>query len=180
MSCLFDSLSSFTPGLTSQSLRDNICDFLEENPTINGLTAQEIVQKSNRNNSLLEYVAQMRKPTTWGGAVEIKAFCDLRNTPVTVIAEKSGRRIEFIPESTKHPVVFITWNGNHFTPGYAKNSQVSHLPSAANRPVMSRPAIPTRVPTVAQRTQQHAARYQYQRQHNENFATTIIRALGFK
>ena len=77
MSCLFDSLSSFLKFNDSYKLRQEICDYIENNPTIlDGMDTNEIT-KIVSNMNLETYIRNMRNSNEWGGALEIKAFCEI-------------------------------------------------------------------------------------------------------
>lgn len=67
--------------------------------------------------TLREYVAKMRSPSTWGGALEIAAFIRLYNMNVEVvnIRDKNSKPIEFVVlGNTKK--VRISWDGGHYEP----------------------------------------------------------------
>lgn len=67
----------------------------------------------------LKYIASMRQSSTWGGAIEIQAACNIWNLRIIVknIRNKSTSNIEFIP-SHKNPIktIYISWNGGHYEP----------------------------------------------------------------
>ena len=111
MSCLYDSLSKYVD-IGSQDLRAKICDYLDRDPDIAGCTAQQIVEWQ-ANMSLDRYTALMRT-NAWGGAIEIKAFCDIYETNVRVQIPDS-REIEFISQKKTDRMVCIKWTGNHFS-----------------------------------------------------------------
>lgn len=111
MSCLYDSLSHYVD-IGSQELRTKICDYLDSDPDIAGSTAEEIVAWQT-NMSLDKYSALMRT-NAWGGAIEIKAFCDIYQTNVRVQVPNS-REIEFISHKKTDRWVCIKWTGNHFS-----------------------------------------------------------------
>jgi hypothetical protein len=139
MSCLFDSLASvlsYGPAGSSR-LRAMICDYLNKNPNISGLSASDAIFAAH-NKSLDEYVMAMRKTSTWGGAIEIKALCDILSISVTVLVLSSRRYIEFLPMNVSKKHVHIHWNGGHYTPSTASVDLKLQNP---------------RVPTVAQRQQ---------------------------
>ena len=78
MSCLFDSLSYFTLNDNGHSLRQKITAYINEDPIL--------IQPNTRLSNILQiqdvgfqnYVNSMRSANTWGGAIEIKAFCETR------------------------------------------------------------------------------------------------------
>lgn len=119
MSCLFQSLSSFITHHDYIKLRQDICDFLLENPKlIEGMDMKTILDLDGL--TLENYTSHMRSNSTWGGAIEIKAFCELYKVNILV---KNIRRtdeekdIQFIcaSEETDKWIV-ISWNGGHFEP----------------------------------------------------------------
>ena len=111
MSCLFDSLCSFA-GVGSRALREQICSFLLQNPQIaEGISISEAV-KWLYDQSLPDYVSQMENHSTWGGAIEIKAFCEMFRRNVVVVA--GGAEIEFVSTNAEHSPIRINWSGCHF------------------------------------------------------------------
>lgn len=121
MSCLFDSLSAFTPNFSSRELRLRIVEYLKTNPrnmmddvetTFADIMAwmQEDVDK---------YCESMSNDATWGGAIEIRAFVNLFRTNVTVHTthpQAPKRTIEFKCSVSTPNAVNILWTGNHFVP----------------------------------------------------------------
>lgn len=114
MSCLFHSLSYFLP-YNSNDLRENICNYLQENkPIIEGLDTKMILDMERKN-----YIHHMRNTSTWGGAIEIQVACNLYNVKIIVkdIRHQQGKNIEFIPLHKKMEKEFcMTWNGGHYEP----------------------------------------------------------------
>jgi hypothetical protein len=126
MSCLFNSLSKFTPGVSSSELRQKICDFLlqdnlEQYNIPNVCSSESNIKPSDvaklEGLSLEKYVAKMRSPSTWGGALEIAAFIRLYNKNVEVvnIRDKNNKPIEFVVSGNTTKVM-ISWNGGHYEP----------------------------------------------------------------
>lgn len=122
MSCLFRSLSAFVDGDNEATLRSKIVDYLMHNPELQeGMTAEEVIQFEGGGQSFAMYLGRMRRGMTWGGAVEIKAFCDMHKTKVCVHIRR-GRRsdhpeFEFVPQTGQYDfVAHILWTGNHFEP----------------------------------------------------------------
>lgn len=126
MSCLFNSLSHFIPENSTQ-LRNKICDYLMTNPTLmDNLSAMETI-KFDSNMSLQQYVNRMRKTSTWGGAIEIRAFCNIykRNVVVRNIRRRENTKIHFVNEDMRDKLnvngndettYHITWSGGHYEP----------------------------------------------------------------
>ena len=116
MSCLFNSLSYFIDG-NSYDIRQKICDYLTENkPIIDGLDTKFILDLENPN-----YVQHMRNTSTWGGAIEIQAACNVWKTKITVIDIRNSNRneIEFVPltsEPSENKTIYIEWSGGHYEP----------------------------------------------------------------
>lgn len=114
MSCLFDSLSHFIEG-TSDEIRNIICNYLEENkPIIDGIDTKFILSLDNDN-----YINNMRHSSTWGGAVEIQAACNIWKTRIIVINKRTNKNtyIEFLPVNNSYKyTINLEWNGSHYEP----------------------------------------------------------------
>ena len=123
MSCLFNSLEYFL-NIKSSEIRSKICDFLENNNKIfDGIDTKDLLEIESDN-----YVKKMRKNSTWGGAIEIKAACNIWNLEIIVCNIRNGDRndsqIEFIPNNGLNSLtkkIYITWNGFHYEP--VRNNQ---------------------------------------------------------
>jgi hypothetical protein len=67
-----------------------------------------------------DYVRNMRNTSTWGGGIEIKAFCEIYNVGVVVRIKHTGRDVVFKPSSMENATVLnavvIEWTGNHYEP----------------------------------------------------------------
>jgi hypothetical protein len=116
MSCLFQSLSShFREPISASAIRAAICNFLKTNPVLfDNLRVADALPEGT---SLDVYVNTMRLDETWGGAIEIKAFCELFGVPVHVLHTMNGRVIEFAPSSGRRSgVVHLNFNGGHYEP----------------------------------------------------------------
>lgn len=89
---------------------------------MSGLDLKTIMETENI--SIEDYVRQMRSNATWGGAIEIKAFCDMYKVNVLVKNIRNENRDPNIPDSIEflcndtniNRWVEITWNGGHFEP----------------------------------------------------------------
>ena len=125
MSCLFNSLSYFVSENSSE-LRQKICDYLETNPNLmDNMKASQVIYFENGQN-LKDYINNMRSISTWGGAIEIKCFCNIYNKNVFVrnIRDHTSSIIEFIinPKIIKNRFncdeknFHITWSGGHYEP----------------------------------------------------------------
>ena len=121
MSCLFESLSKFiiknNTSISPKLCRELICDKLESNYEIfEDLTIETIIKLSD-SFDIKDYINEMRKPSTWGGGLEIKAFCDIFKVFVVVVHR--NRYIEFRPDSyDKAVTIYINYNdsANHYEP----------------------------------------------------------------
>ena len=112
MSCLFNSISYFM-NINQNELRQHVCNYLEQNkPIINGLDTKLILSFDGEN-----YIDKMRMNSTWGGAIEISAICNLCNVKIIVKNLQDNKLIEFIPlDNTFNNIIYISWNGVHFEP----------------------------------------------------------------
>lgn len=121
MSCLFRSLSFYLKEMNEMQLRENICNFLQLNPTMMDCMKLEDILKIE-GTELQHYVQGMRSEHTWGGAIEIKAFCELFKVAVEVAVYQNEKTILFQPSVPTNLVVRIEWTGNHFEPKPYSNS----------------------------------------------------------
>jgi hypothetical protein len=118
MSCLFNSLSYFLDNMNGKQLRRIIVDNMSRDPIIiePKLKVSDIIKHEFRNMTLTNYIKKMSLSSEWGGAVEIKVFCELFHYKVNVIVLRTRKTIEFIPENNVKREVTITWNGSHYEP----------------------------------------------------------------
>lgn len=116
MSCLFVSFSHFVKE-SPEVIRNKICDYLATNPKILDEIDAETVIGWENNDKLCSYVERMRKSYTWGGSIEVVAFCHIYNLNVDVlnIRNKENKTIQFIHKK-ENPTITITWNGGHYEP----------------------------------------------------------------
>jgi len=113
MSCLFDSISYFLK-IESSKIRDQVCNYLEDNNTIiDGLETKMVLNMEDSN-----YISKMRSTTTWGGSNEILAACNIWKIKINVYLHNSGnKKIEFIPLNGSYiKIANIVWFGNHYEP----------------------------------------------------------------
>ena len=113
MSCLFDSLSYYLPG-NSISIRTKICDYLKQNnKIIDGMNTRDILNMETSN-----YITNMRKQSTWGGAIEIQCACNIWKLRVLVEDKRHKKKhnvIEFIPiNNTYNKTIHLKWSGGHY------------------------------------------------------------------
>ena len=84
-----------------------------------------VINENHDNNSKL-YISSMRKPNTWGGAIEIQAACNIWNYRIIVlnyrdftsnIQNNIENTIEFVPLHGRiDKTIRIEWNGGHYEP----------------------------------------------------------------
>jgi len=114
MSCLFNSMSHFIPQ-DSNTIRQTICDYLQNNNNIiDGLSTSTILELENNN-----YIQRMRSMSTWGGAIEIQAACNIWSLRIIVNNRRDNphTKIEFIPISSKFDnTIELEWTGGHYEP----------------------------------------------------------------
>ena len=119
MSCLFNTLSRFID-IDSPSLRHNICNYLQNNPKLyDDIKAEDAIMWSNEGyQNIHDYISAMRSSSTWGGAIEIKCFCNMYNMKVVVHGQRNTIKnevVEFLPEiTTTTTEIHINWNGGHY------------------------------------------------------------------
>jgi hypothetical protein len=81
------------------------------------MSLADIVALEDVSYSKDDYVRRMRNTSTWGGAIEIKAFCDLFGANVEVRVRSTQESIHFQPsQSVSTMNVRIEWQGHHFEP----------------------------------------------------------------
>jgi hypothetical protein len=116
MSCLFNSLSNFI-NLDSYNIRQKICNYLENNqPIIEGIDTDLILSLDSSKD---DYINNMRSTSTWGGAIEIQAACNLWSLRIIIINIRNlpNTQIEFLPLSNNYThTIKISWNGYHYEP----------------------------------------------------------------
>jgi hypothetical protein len=131
MSCLFNSLGKLT-NQDPDALRNQICNYIARNPQlIEGVNSDDIVQWESGLN-LDRYVFEMRKSSTWGGAIELKAFADLFGISVHVVdvRDHPSRVIKIEPsQTTTHSChLVLNWSGNHYSPSAASRHYTPRKP----------------------------------------------------
>ena len=117
MSCLFDTLCTHV-SLSSSELRNNICNYLTDNPKMFDDTRAEdyVMWNDEGYGNLEQYIRRMRNSGSWGGAIEIKAFCNMYNKHINVYDNRGkGNVINFVDDERKNrKVININWNGGHY------------------------------------------------------------------
>lgn len=119
MSCLFNSFSALI-GEPAQAIRGRICDFLATDPALMDDLSASLVIAIESGKQLAPYVQTMRSSSTWGGAIEIRAFVQLWKRPVKVYVIRTRRWIEFpytgSAGAVAGPECKISWTGGHYEP----------------------------------------------------------------
>ncbi len=127
MSCLFNSMQHFIAprlGKNSAQIRAEICDYLAaDRPLIDGIATAQILAMDGRG-SAAEYVAHMRSTSTWGGAIEIQAACNLWKSRIVVhdLRDRGKRAsIEFVScdaaiSGATELTMELEWTGGHYEP----------------------------------------------------------------
>ena len=122
MSCLFDSLASYIENMDASRIRQLITEYLARDPIVfpdldagEGRVSQWL-RFEDPQYSLQTYVDAMAQPSTWGGAIEIRAFCELFNARVMVYLYQTQHTIEFRPHHVTDDTVslWIGYTGDHF------------------------------------------------------------------
>lgn len=129
MSCLFDSIASYTRNCTSRALRQMVADYLSENPLFWGdMRFNEVFALFEPYDvhfcgSVEDYIERMRHESTWGGALEIQCICNMFQIgvrvhtglplPIEFFPASSGRTPARDTDQVLH-VLDISWNGCHF------------------------------------------------------------------
>lgn len=114
MSCLFNSLARFVADINGESLRKNICDYISTNPKLmSDDTDIATIIFAETGLAADTYTGLMRNPSTFGGAIEIRAFTKLYNLNVCVKSVPNNKTIEFI-ENPDYAWCVLEWTGNHY------------------------------------------------------------------
>jgi hypothetical protein len=117
MSCLFNSLHFFIPCLTPRQIRNSICDYLEQNePIIDGIDTAVLLSLDGSSD---QYISSMRSTSTWGGAIEIQAACNIWRTVIIVQNRRGSDNddIEFLPvKGIAQSSIVVKWTGGHYEP----------------------------------------------------------------
>lgn len=115
MSCLFNSLGRIL-SMDTDKCRQSICNYLESGqPIIDGMKTEDILRLDRSN-----YISKMRQSSTWGGAIEIQAACNIWSKRIIVMNHRSGSNepnIEFLPVNGKvDNTIYLSWTGGHYEP----------------------------------------------------------------
>ena len=137
MSCLFNSLSHFIPQMDSHTIRQKICDYLQANsPIIDGMNTHDVLQLDSLDSLISsdQYISAMRNTSTWGGAIEIQAACNIWNARIIVHdvrhmghprTQYGLKPIEFFPIDalTSDKTFELDWSGGHYEPRHQSKHQ---------------------------------------------------------
>ncbi len=112
MSCLFRALGP-TVNIETETLRKMIATYLRTNPKLaSEVNTADWVKWSG--GSLNDYTERMGKLGVWGGAIEIKAFCEMFDINVVVNVRRTGRQISFESSKGGYKTIHLIWTGNHY------------------------------------------------------------------
>lgn len=118
MSCLFQSLAYFVQNDDVDLIRQKICNFLALSELGQSDFVLHMMSETSADSSAVpSYVSHMRDSSTWGGAIEIQAFCEVYRYRVRNILLTNHKTVTFVPSDGMylHEAV-ITWNGGHYEP----------------------------------------------------------------
>jgi hypothetical protein len=116
MSCLFNSLSKFID-VSPIELRKNIVHYLSQNPILHDDNKASELTLWTDDLPLSEYIKKMSHPDTWGGAIEIKAFCNLYKVTVVVKYTFNEKTTTFTNiNNICLFTIYILYNGGHYSP----------------------------------------------------------------
>jgi hypothetical protein len=109
--------------MDSYKIRYIICQYLKTNPTVfDNVKLSDITELDSI--TIENYITSMEKPSTWGGGIELSAFCTVFNIQVDVYSQPNNKTIEFLPMACYIDnkinkcigKIAIAWNGGHFEP----------------------------------------------------------------
>ena len=115
MSCLFDSVG-FLVGSAGWRLRRDVCDWMQRHMDVRftgDLTIREWIQCMGVGGPAEKYVARMRLPFTWGGALESTVMARMLGVDVFTVNMR-GVQIAHAPAvagKTARFQVWIRWDG---------------------------------------------------------------------
>lgn len=119
MSCLFNSLAPEVY-VYPETLRGAITKYLMTNPTLmDDVKASDII-KWTSGSSLMDYVESMSRPGVWGGAIEIRAFCELYTMNVKIHVLYTGKKFTINCSGQPTRTIHISYTGSHFEPLYTE------------------------------------------------------------
>ena len=108
------------PGESSDVLRQRVCNFIAREEKIKGDPISMYVIGEFNARHVSDYVSKMRSTSTWGGMIEIKAFCALTKWKVVVHDIRGGHHgKQYACEPSDHRysrTIDVTWSGGHYEP----------------------------------------------------------------
>lgn len=115
-SCMFHAVALAT-STTGTTLRHTVCDFIRTKHahSLSGLPLSQWIRESE-GMSTADYAAQLSKPSTWGGAIELACLSIVlqRCIAVYVMGEAgSAKRIACFGDTLGRPI-FILYTGSHY------------------------------------------------------------------
>ncbi len=120
MSCLFVSLINNCKNdpkkfkVNHVMLRNQIVDFISTDPILfDRKRASQVVNWLGRG-TLAQYCREMRNTSTWGGALEVRAFCIIFETNVEVDFVDKKKKIYFACPKREAKTIKIKYNGGHY------------------------------------------------------------------
>jgi len=120
MSCLFNSLGRLV-SKDPQALRQEICNYLEAgSPILDDMATADVLALESGIQAG-PYIARMRSPQTWGGAIEIQACACLNSVRIIVKnlrnRDHNKKDMEFLPlTGAVTATLTVSWNGGHYEP----------------------------------------------------------------
>lgn len=127
MSCLFDSLARFIQDerVDGAIVRKVICEYLKSDPKmIDDMTASEVI-KNETGLNLEQYISNMQMGSTFGGAIEIRAFTRVFKLNVLVNSIPNKKEIEFV-ENKRYRWAVLYWTGNHYEAVELRSKDLDH------------------------------------------------------
>ena len=127
MSCLYDSLAQLERhhGGSSRAVdvRALLANAVADGHLLNGIPSSQW-QRWETGESTLAYVARIRQPESWGGALELALFASLRQTDLQVHST-GGITISFPSPLPASVTYHLDWTGTHYSPTPGKNGGAS-------------------------------------------------------
>ena len=117
MSCLYRALAYFHQQYSTEQMRATLCRYLSTNPELSLGSASQVIPWET-GQSLSQYLQRMQHHSSWGGAIEIKAYADLFGMNVKVYSIPNRRSIEFLTDKNPDQAkwVALSWTGGHYEP----------------------------------------------------------------
>jgi hypothetical protein len=113
MSCLFQSISELV-GEPHQTVRKKVCDFMQDSSDVVHEDAKLKDWIKWQGSTPRKYIRQMRKPSVWGGAMEIACITYIYNVSVKVYRNNT-LIAHFVNKNDGESCLELNWTGNHYT-----------------------------------------------------------------